>query len=132
MRVPINRNFNLRSVMNIFLLMGNVSNIDYPVSWQLKCCWSPHKPHRQFLFLNEWDGNFQFEFCNNIENKFNGGISCITPFVVLHAYLRRSQILLTFTWQQVMHSVFCMVPRVEVYVKDSFSYKNTVRNKVKH
>ena len=120
MRVPINRNFNLRSVMNIFLLMGNVSNTDYPVSWQLKCCWSPHKHHRQLLFLNERDGNFQFEFCNNIENKFNGGISCITPSVVLHAYIRRSKILLTFTWHQVMHSVFCIVPCVEVPCKGLF------------
>ena len=80
--------------------MGDVSNTDYPVSWQLKCCWSPHQPHRQPLLLNEWGGNFEFEFCNNIENEFIEGIPCITPSVVLHAYLRRSQILLTFNKHQ--------------------------------
>ena len=94
----------------------NIFSINYQVSWQLKCCWSPHEPR----FLNEWGGNFEFEFRNNIENKFNGGIPYITPSVVFHAYLRRSQILITFNRHQVMHSVFCIVPCVEATCKGLF------------
>ena len=111
--------------------MGNFSSTDYPVSWQLKCCWSPYQPHRQPLFLNEWVGYFEFEFCNNIENKFSGGITCITPSVALHAFLRRSEILLTFNRHRVMHTVFFIVPCVEVACKGLFLIKNTVVNKVK-
>ena len=47
-------------------------------------------------------------------------IPCITPCVVLHAYLRRSQILLTFNGHQVMHSVFCIVSCLEVACKGLF------------
>ena len=97
--------------------MDNVSNTDYPVSWQLKSCWSPHQPHRQPLFLNDWGGHVEFEFCINIENKFKGGMPCITLSIALHAFLRRSQILLTFNRHQVMHIVFCIVPCVEVACK---------------
>ena len=88
--------------MNNFPLTGSVSNTGYPVSWQFKCCWSPYQPHRQSFFLNEWCGNFEFELCNNIENKFNGGMPCIAPYVSLHAFLRRSEVL---TFNPVMHNV---------------------------
>ena len=104
--------------------MGNDSNTDYPLSWQLKCCWSPHQPNCQTLFLNEWCGKFEFEFCNNIKNKFNGGRPYITSSVVLHAYLRRSQILLTFHRHQVMRSVFCILLYVEVACKRIFLIQN--------
>ena len=66
------------------------------------------------LFLNEWDGNFGFQFCKNIEDKFNRGMPCITHSVVLHAYLR------TFCRHQVMYDVFCIEPCVEVACKRLF------------
>ena len=47
-------------------------------------------------------------------------MQCITPSVALHAFLKRSQILLTFTRHQVMHSVFCIAPCVEVACKRFF------------
>ena len=99
--------------------MDNVSNTDWPNLWQLNRSSSPHQSHRQPLFLNDWARNFEFEFCNNVENKCNRGRSCITHFVVLHAY-RRSQILLTFNRHQVMYSVFSIVPCVEVSCKEFF------------
>ena len=40
--------------------------------------------------------------------------------LLLSSYLRRSQILLTFNKHQVMHSVFCIVPCVEVACKGLF------------
>ena len=49
-----------------------------------------------------------------------GGIPCIIPSVVLHIYVRRSQILLTFNRHQMMHSVFCIVPCVVVACKGLF------------
>ena len=88
--------------------MGNVSNTEYPVLWQLKCNWSSHQPHRQHLFLNEWGGNFEFEFCNKIEDKFNRGMPYITHSAFLHDYLWRLQILL------------CIAPCVEVACKRLF------------
>ena len=75
--------------------MVDGSNTDYPVLWQYKYSWSPHQCHHQPLILNEWGANFEFEFCKNIEDKLNGGMPCITHSVVIHAYPRRSQILLT-------------------------------------
>ena len=89
--------------------MDNISNSDHPVLWQLKRSWIPHQPHRQLLFSNELGINFEFEFCNNIEDKFNGCMPCITYSSVLHVYLRRSQILLIFNRLQVMHNVFPLV-----------------------
>ena len=89
--------------------MGNISNSDYPVLWQLKRSWSPQQPHRQSLSLNESGVDFEFEFSNNIENKFSGCMSCITHFIVFHVYLRRSQMLLTFNRLQVMYRVFSIV-----------------------
>ena len=77
--------------------------------WQLKGTWRPHQLHCQPLFSNYADVNYEFEFCNNIEDKFNGGMSCITHYVALHVYLRISQILLTFNRIEVMHSVFSIV-----------------------
>ena len=44
----------------------------------------------------------------------------ITHSVVLHAYLRRAQILFTFVKHQVMYSVFSIVPCVEVSCKGLF------------
>ena len=73
----------------------------------------PHQPHCQLLFLNKSDRNFEFELCDNIEDKFNDGIPCITHSVVFHAFLWRSQILLTFNRHHVIYSVFCIVPGVE-------------------
>ena len=67
--------------------MDNISNSDYPVLWQLKRSWRPHQPHRQPLFSNESGVNFEFEFCNNIEDKFNGGMPCITHFAVFHVLI---------------------------------------------
>ena len=96
-----------------YLLIGNVSNTYFPGSWQLKCFWSPHQSHSQSLFLNEWGENIESEFCNNIENKVTGGILCFIHSVGLHTYLR-SQILLIFDKQQVIHSAFCILPCVEV------------------
>ena len=69
--------------------------------WQLQC---------QPLFSNNLGVNFEFEICNNIEDKFNRGMSCVTYYVALHVYIRRSQILLTFNRLQVMYSVFSTVP----------------------
>ena len=45
---------------------------------------------------------------------------CITPSVALHGFFRRSEILLTFNRQQFMHSVFFIVPCVEVACKGLF------------
>ena len=89
--------------------MGNIFNSDYPVLWQLKRSWSPHQTHCQPLFSNESGVNFEFEFCNNIEDRFNRVMSYITDYVVLHVYLRRSRILLTFNKLQVMFSIFSIV-----------------------
>ena len=47
-------------------------------------------PQSQFHFLNEWGENFEFGFCKNIEDKFNGNMPFITDFAVFHAYLKRS------------------------------------------
>ena len=52
--------------------------------------------------------------------KFNGDMPCITPSVALHAFLRRSQILLTLNRHQMMHNVFCIVACVEVTCKGLF------------
>ena len=105
-------------VSPIFLLsMGNISTSDYLVLWQLKRSWSFYQPNRQPLFSNESGVNFEFEFCNNIEDKFNWGMSCITYSVVLHVYLRISQILFTFNRLQVMHSVFSIALSGEVAYK---------------
>ena len=48
------------------------------------------------------------------------GVSFITHSVVLHAYLSRSQILLTLNRHQVIYSVFCIVPGVEVSCEGLF------------
>ena len=42
---------------------------------------------------------------------------CTSHSVILYAYLKRSQILLTISGHQVMHSVFCFVLCVEVGCK---------------
>ena len=47
-------------------------------------------------------------------------MSCITHSVVLHACLKRSQILLPFNMHQVMYSIFCIVPYLEVACKGLF------------
>ena len=120
------------SLSALFLLMDSVSNTDYLVSWQLKCCWSPYQPHPKSnpFFLNEWGENFEFEFCDNIENKLNrggeggGSMPCIAPSVTLHAFFRRSDILLTFNRRQVMHSRFFIVPFAEVACKAIFLIQN--------
>ena len=45
---------------------------------------------------------------------------CITPSVALHAFLRRSEILLAFNRHHVMHSVFFIVPCIEDACKGLF------------
>ena len=69
-------------------------------------------PHPQPLFSNNQGVNFEFKFFQNTGDEFNRGIACITDIVVLHAYLKRSYISLTFSRHQLMHSVFCIVPCV--------------------
>ena len=44
----------------------------------------------------------------------------MTHSAVLHAYFWRSQMLLTFFRHQLMYSVFCIVPCVEVACKGLF------------
>ena len=105
--------------------MGNISNSDYPVLWQLKCSWSSHQHYRQPLFSNESGVDFEFQLCNNIEDKFYEVILCITYSVVLHVYLRRSQILLTFNRPQVMYSVIFIVLKQKLLIMGSFSYSNS-------
>ena len=83
--------------------MRNVANTNYPVLWQLKNISNPLPFHPQSLFLNEWGRNFEFEFCKNIEDKLNGVLPRVTQSVVLHAYIRRSQILLTFSRHQMRY-----------------------------
>ena len=102
--------------------MGDVSNTDYPVLWQLKYSWNTHQPHHRLLILNEWGRNFEFEFCKNIEDKLNGSIPCITItyFVVIHACPRRSQVILTFNRHRTMYSVFCIAPCIEVACEGLF------------
>ena len=77
--------------------------------WQLKRSWGLHQPHCQPLFSNKLGVNFEFEFCNSVEDKANGVMSWITYSLALHVYLRRSQILLPFSRLQVMYSVFSIV-----------------------
>ena len=108
-QITVNRNFNLRCVMNL---------------WQLQRNLSPHQPHCQTFFSNNLGLNFEFEFCKNIEDKFNGGMPCITYYVALHVYIRRSQILLTFNRVQMMYSLFLLYLKQKLHIKGSFSYKN--------
>ena len=72
------------SLILITHFYGNISIIPYPI-------------HPQSLFLYEWGGNFEFEFCKNIEDKLNGDMPCITHSVVFHAYLMGSQIYLALS-----------------------------------
>ena len=88
---------------------GNLSIVGAPSPSQL-----------QWIFSNMWGGNFELEFCKNKVYKFNGGGPCITHSFVIHAYLWRSQILLTFSRHQVICRVFCIVPCVEVTCKGLF------------
>ena len=39
-----------------------------------------HPPHTQPLFLIGWGGNFEFKFCNNIEDKFSGSSAIYYAF----------------------------------------------------
>ena len=50
-------------------------------------------------YLRGWDGYFECDFYKNMKDAFNEGLPYITHFVVLHPFLRRPQILLTFTTQ---------------------------------
>ena len=58
------------------LLMRNISNSDYPVLCQLKQSWSSHQPHHQPFFSKELGINFESQFCDKIEDTFNGGMPC--------------------------------------------------------
>ena len=92
--------------------MGNVFNTDCPVIWHLKHHGNnphPTDPTPQSLFLNKWGVNSEFKFCQNTDDKVNGGMPCIIQIVVLHIYLKRSQILLTFSKHQLKSSLFCIV-----------------------
>ena len=52
-----------------------------------------------------------------MEDRFNEGMSCINQFVIPHAILRRSQIILTFSRPQIMYNVSCVLPCVEIACK---------------
>ena len=88
-----------------------------PQLWQFKRSQNPHQPDYQPFFSNNLGVNFEFEFCNNIEDKFNGGMSRITYYVALHVYLKGSQMLLTFNRLQLMYSVsfYCTLIRSCIY-----------------
>ena len=49
--------------------------------------------------------------------------SILLPFVALHAFLGRSQILLTFSWPEMMHSRFGIVPYVKVICRGQKTIK---------
>ena len=67
-----------------------------------------------------------------MEDRFNEGMSCITHFVFLHIILRKSQILLTFSRQQMMYNVSNDVLCAKVtYINGTLSYGNKGKNKVK-
>ena len=55
-----------------FLVMGNVFYTDYPVLSQLEHSWSSPLTPTQILFLDESNGNFEFGFFKNTQDKFNG------------------------------------------------------------
>ena len=52
-------------------------------------------------------------------------MSCITPFIALHAFLWRSEISLTFNKHQVMHGAYFNVPFAEVTCKKALSHTKT-------
>ena len=64
-----------------------------------------------------------------MKDKFDENMSYITHFFVLHAILRRSEVLLIFSRNQMMYNVPCDVPCAEVTCKE-YSYK--AKNKIKH
>ena len=64
-----------------------------------------------------------------MKDKFNENMSYITHLFVLYAILRGSEVLSTFSRNQMMYNVPCDVPCAEVTSKD-YSYK--VKNKIKH
>ena len=75
----------------------------------------PHPPTVN-SFSYEWGVNFKFKFFKNIEYKFNRYMPCITHSVLLHAYLKRSQILLTLSNHQVICGVFSIFPLCRSYM----------------
>ena len=105
--------------MNIFSVNGQCSQYQLPSPMEL----------RSTPFLT---GNFEFEFCKNKEKKFNSYMPCISYFVVFHTYLRILQILLIFRRYHVMYSIFCILHCAGVAFERLFSYRKTVRKKVKH
>ena len=52
-----------------------------------------------------------------MEDRFIEGMSSISQFVILHAILRRSQIILTFSRPQIMYNVSCVSLCIEVACK---------------
>ena len=59
-------------------------------------------------------------FQENMEDKFNKGMSCITHFVLIHVILRTSQMLLVFSRHQMMYNVSYVVLCAEVTYKEYF------------
>ena len=59
----------------------------------------PPSMPRFLSYLRGWDEYFECDFYKNMKDVFNEGLPYITHFVVLHPFLRRPQILLTFTTQ---------------------------------
>ena len=51
-----------------FLWMGNIFSTNYPVLWNLQHTYPTPHSH----FSNKRVGNFEFEFCKNTEDGFNG------------------------------------------------------------
>ena len=56
-----------------------------------------HSPDPQSLFLYEWVGNFEFEFCKNTEDKFNG-ICYVTLILLSFMHISRDD---KFYWHLV-------------------------------
>ena len=54
---------------------------------------------RLLSYWSGWGGYFECDFHKNMKDAFNEGLPYITHFIVLHSFLRRTQILLTFTTQ---------------------------------
>ena len=54
-------------------------------------------PPTPLTYPKRWNGSFEWLFCKNIKEAFNDRLPYINHFVILHSFLRISQILLTFT-----------------------------------
>ena len=109
-----------------FPLIDIISNIDYPVFGDLSevvRTTLPHSIPRLLSYLRGWDGYFQCAFYKNMKDAFDEGLPHIAHFVVLHPFLRRPQILLTFTIQ-------LTIIKSKVRKKSSFSVEYSSNNSI--